>query len=559
MSALTPSTRLGPYEIVALLGVGGMGEVYRANDTNMKRQVAIKVLPASVAVDADRVARFQREAEVLAALNHPNIAHIHGLEKADETIALVMELVEGPTLAERLADGIRASGFGIRESGADKSRTPNPESRRGLPLDEALPIAKQIAEALEAAHEQGIIHRDLKPANINVRDDGTVKVLDFGLAKAMDPASALRASAGQAGLSMSPTLTTPAMMTGVGMILGTAAYMSPEQAKGRVVDKRSDLWAFGAVLYEMLTGQRAFGGEDVSDTLAHVLMKDPDWTALPANTPAPIRKLLRRCLEKDRKRRLPDAADIRLEIEDALTAPTAELSPAAAVVTAPRRVALLVIASVLGTALVTALATWVLIRRGPPPPPTLTRFAIVPPPSQPLSITVVAADRDLALSPDGTSLVYRAGPAGNTQTQLVVRRLDQLETQALTGMSSGLAAVRGPFFSPDGHWIGFFDNSELKKVSIAGGPAITLCKIAGNSRGASWGDDNTILFATDATTGLMRVPAGGGDPKGLTTPDAAQHEGAHWFPSVLPGGRGVLFTIASGGAENARVAASRSC
>src|SRR5262245_4891492 len=291
--ALATGARLGPYEILSALGAGGMGEVYRATDTNLKRQVAIKVLPASVAGDADRLARFQREAEVLAALNHPNIAHIFGLEKADGTFALVMELVEGPTVADRIAQG-------------------------AIPPADALPIAKQIAEALEAAHEQGIIHRDLKPANLKVREDSAVKVLDFGLAKAMEPTGVMSPAA-----SMSPTLTTPAM-TGIGMVLGTAAYMSPEQAKGRPVDKRADLWAFGCVFYEMLTGSRAFEGEDVSDTLANVLKSDPDWSALPATTPAPIRTLLRRCLQKDRKRRLADAADARLEIDDALSAPVAD-------------------------------------------------------------------------------------------------------------------------------------------------------------------------------------------------------------------------------------------
>ena len=277
---VTPGTRLGPYEIVASLGAGGMGEVYRATDTNLKRQVAIKVLPAAVAADTERIARFQREAEILAALNHSNIAHIHGLEKSDGTIALVMELVEGPTLAERIAKG-------------------------PVPLDEAIAIAIQIAEALEAAHERGIIHRDLKPANIKVRSDGTVKVLDFGLAKGMDARDTSSASA-----SMSPTLSIHA--TQAGIILGTAAYMSPEQARGKAVDRRTDIWAFGCVLFEMLTGQRAFGGDDISITLAAVLKDDLTWSALPVDTPAPIRSLLRRCLQKDPRERLRDAGDLRL-------------------------------------------------------------------------------------------------------------------------------------------------------------------------------------------------------------------------------------------------------
>ena len=296
--ALSIGTRLGPYEIVAPLGAGGMGEVYRARDGKLNRDVALKILPDAFASDPDRLARFTREAQTLASLNHPNIAHIHGLEESDPSAgsgqagvrALVMELVEGEDLAVRIARG-------------------------PMPLDEALPIARQIAEALEAAHGQGIIHRDLKPANIKVRADGTVKVLDFGLAKAMDP---LSSSSAAAALANSPTITNPAAMTAAGIVLGTAAYMSPEQARGKVVDKRTDIWALGCVLYEMLTGSRPFGGDDVTDTIAAVVRADPDWSKLPSDTPTAIRRLLRRCLEKDRMRRLPDAADARLEIDDAL-------------------------------------------------------------------------------------------------------------------------------------------------------------------------------------------------------------------------------------------------
>src|SRR5262245_3333431 len=285
--ALAAGTRLGPYEIFAAIGAGGMGEVYRATDTNLKRAVAIKVLPESVATDRDRLARFQREAEVLASLNHPNIAAIYGIERSAGVSALVMELVEGPTLADRIAQG-------------------------PIPIDEALDIAKQIAEALEAAHEQGIIHRDLKPANIKLRPDGTVKVLDFGLAKALEPVSASNMNATE-----SPTITSPAMMTGVGMLLGTAAYMSPEQARGKAVDKRSDIWAFGCVLYEMLTGQRAFGGEDVTETLASVVKTDPAWNVLPDGVSPSVRTFLHRCLQRNPKQRLHDIADMRLALEGA--------------------------------------------------------------------------------------------------------------------------------------------------------------------------------------------------------------------------------------------------
>ena len=449
LTTLTPGTRLGPYEIVALLGVGGMGEVYRATDTHLKRQVAIKVLPASVAGDPERLARFQREAEVLATLNHPNIAAIYGFEKAAGTFALVMELVEGPTLAEIITGGGR-SAVGARP---DNAHRPSPIAH-GLPLDEALPIAKQIAEALEAAHEHGIIHRDLKPANIKVREDGAVKVLDFGLAKAMEGAGGpgRAGSAGRDDLSQSPTITTPAM-TQAGMILGTAAYMSPEQAKGRIVDKRSDLWAFGAVLYEMLTGRRAFAGDDVSDTIVAVLRDDPNWAALPVDTPATIRKLLWRCLEKDRKRRIESAADARLEIEDALapTAPEARLTGAASAVgaansaatpSAPRSVAPTLIASVLGTALVVGLATWALTRPGPVPA-YVEQFVITTPADAFPSLTLPPSP--LAISPNGRRLVYRTlrGGANNvTDAVLYLRDLAQPEPTPIPGTEGAIA----PFF-----------------------------------------------------------------------------------------------------------------
>ncbi len=306
--SLIPGTRIGSYEIAAQIGAGGMGEVYRARDLKLARDLAIKVLPSAFTNDPERVARFEREARTLASLNHPNIAQIHGLEEADGVKALVMELVEGPTLADRVAQG-------------------------PIPLDEALPIAKQIAEALEAAHEHGIIHRDLKPANIKLRPDGTVKLLDFGLAKAIEGSGG---PGGGIDLMNSPTITSPAMMTGVGMILGTAAYMSPEQAKGRVVDKRSDVWAFGAVLYEMLTARRAFEGDDVSDTLANVLKSQPDWSALPPNVPPAIGVVIRRCLEKDRTRRVADAATVAFILDEAASL-TATAESAARIAESPSR------------------------------------------------------------------------------------------------------------------------------------------------------------------------------------------------------------------------------
>ena len=514
--ALSAGTQLGPYEIQSPLGAGGMGEVYRARDTKLNRDVAIKVLLTTVANDPDRMARFGREAQLLASLNHPHIAQIYGLEEADGVHALVMELVEGPTLADRIAHG-------------------------AIPLDEALAIAKQMAEALEAAHEQGIIHRDLKPANIKVRPDGTVKVLDFGLAKALDPAGASSASA-----TMSPTLSLHA--TQLGIILGTAAYMSPEQAAGKPVDTRSDLWSFGVVLLEMLTGRAAFTGETVSHVLASVLKSDPDWTALPAETPVPVRRLLRRCLEKDRKRRLDSAVAARLEIDDALGAPVPETAASGAV--PARRAAPMTIALALaGAALIAALVTSAVMRRRPPAAVLPSRFAITPPPTQPLRID--RFDRSLAISSDGRHIVYTL-PTDGTGGPLMVRPIDQLDARQL----AGIPIARSPFFSPDGRWIGFFTDTELKKVSIAGGPAITICRLSGGPRGATWSDSETIVFATsDPTTGLWRVPAGGGEPTALTTPNAAEREGDHVFPSLLPNGRGVLFTIAPPGqVEDSRVA-----
>ncbi len=495
-----------------------MGEVYRATDSNLKRSVAIKVLPASVAGDADRLARFQREAEVLAALNHPNIAAIYGLEKTPDFTALVMELVEGEDLSQRIERG-------------------------AIPLDEALPIAKQIADALEAAHEQGIIHRDLKPANIKVRSDGTVKVLDFGLAKAMDPSGSSSPNA-----MNSPTLSMHATQPGI--ILGTAAYMAPEQARGKTVDKRADIWAFGIVVFEMVTGRRAFEGDDISVTLASVLMKDPDWNALPAALPSGLRRLLAACLKKDPKARMRDIGEARQRIEELLSGALEEM-PAAVIAqpaSAPRRRSV-VVASVtlLVGAAVAALATWVLMR---PSPAKLqpVRFAFVPTAAQALAIN--GNDRDLALSPDGTHLVYVAG----NDAHLMVRAIDQLDAVPLRG----IAGVRDPFLSPDGRWVGFVTgvDGEIQKVSIAGGPPLPLCRISGAPRGASWGPDETIVFATTgSTTGLLRVSAAGGEPKVLTTPDTAHGEADHLFPSVLPNGRAVLFTItAAGSIDNAQVA-----
>ena len=512
--------RIGPYEVGEKIGAGGMGEVYRALDTRLNRQVAIKVLLPAVADDPGRLARFSREAQVLASLNHPFIAHVHGLEEmaaaaAGEarTLALVMELVEGPTLAERI--------------------TQSPMS-----VGEALTVASQIAEALEAAHEQGIVHRDLKPANVKIREDGTVKVLDFGLAKALGPPGGAAADSTSA-----PTPDPPPTIDG--LIVGTAAYMSPEQARGRPVEKRADIWAFGCVLYEMLTQRRAFDGDTPTDVIAAVLTSEPDWRRLPVETPDAIRVLLRRCLEKDRKRRLESAADVRLEINDALVAPALEsrVTPAPS-----RRLMPAALLSVAAITLTASIGAWILMRPAPAERVWSSRFAIVTPAGQPLN--VASNDRDVAFSPDGRYLVYRFGGTTTNGSPLMLRALDRLDGRPIGTVD----AAYTPFLAPDSRWIGFFEDSQLKKIATSGGAAVTLAAVRGGVLGASWGDDNTIVFATDdPRTGLWRVSADGGAPTPLTTPDV--HEGEHQFPVVLPGSRGVIFTVAAAGsAAGAQVA-----
>jgi len=497
--SIAAGTRLGSYEVVAQIGAGGMGEVYEARDTKLGRNVAIKVLPAAFVNDSERLSRFQREARMLAALNHPNIAAIYGLEESGPIRALVMELVEGPTLAERIRGG-------------------------AIPLDEALPIARQVADAVEYAHDKNVIHRDLKPANIKVTADGAVKVLDFGLAKAMSEESA------EGDMSNSPTLSMAATRQGV--ILGTAAYMSPEQAKGKPVDRRTDIWAFGCVFYEMLTGKQAFQGEDITEVLASVVKSEPAFDALPARTPALIRNLLRRCLEKNPRRRLGHISEARVLIEDVLSgAVTAEPVAEAAIASAPlawKRA--LPWATGVVVSVMTGFAVWML--RPAPPPLPVSRVVIPLPARDPLAGT---AGSMLALSPDGTQLAYVAG----AQQRIYLRALDAMEAKPLTGTEGATS----PFFSPDGQWIGFFANGKLKKVAVSGGAVLTLCD-AGNPRGGTWGANDTIVFAAGNTTGLSQVPAAGGESGALTK----LKEGvlSHRWPQFLPDGKTILYTIGVG-------------
>ncbi len=483
-----------------------MGEVYRAADTKLRRDVAIKVLPSALASDPDRLARFQREAEVLASLNHPHIAQIYGLEDADGVKALVMELVEGVTLADRIA-------------------------QHRLPPNEALPIARQIAEALEAAHAQGIIHRDLKPANVKVRPDGTVKVLDFGLAKAMAPAVA--SSGGQGGPSDSPTLTTPAM-TEAGMILGTAPYMSPEQARGKAVDKRTDIWAFGCLVFEMLAGQAAFAGDGVSETLARIIEREPDWQALPVSTPPPIRRLLRRCLQKDPARRLDSAAVARFDVEEAMAPVGQEDDRVAPRFVRWRRALPWALTAASAVALALVLLFGGLRRDVATQAPIRVHVGLG------AEATLATVERGAAaiLSPNGQALVFvahrRTGAAS-----LYVRRLDQLDAMPLPGTEG----AHSPFFSPDGQWIAFFADAKLKKVAVSGGAPVTICDTP-DGRGGWWAADGSLVYApffpgTDRG-GLLRVSSNGGMPMPVTS--LAEGEVAHGWPQVLPGGNALLFT-----------------
>jgi Tol biopolymer transport system component len=547
--ALPSGTRLGPYEVTAQIGVGGMGEVYKATDTNLKRAVAIKVLPTAVASDAERLARFQREAEVLAALNHPNIAAIYGLERAAGITALVMELIEGPTLADRVAQG-------------------------AMPIDEALPIAKQIAEALEAAHEQGIIHRDLKPANIKVRSDGTVKVLDFGLAKAMEPA----AGAMSPNASLSPTITSPALMTGVGVILGTAAYMSPEQARGKSVDKRADIWAFGCVVHEMLTGRTAFAGETVADIIASILHNEPGWSRLPASTPEPVQRLLRRCLQKDARHRLRDIADARMELDDAISG-TGQMQaidvpmrtrwprvlPAAAITVSVLAIGLVIWSRTVPRSVDSAvnlqrITDFVGMEEQPAASPDGKTAAFIAPVDgrrqvwvrllaggAPLQITRDDADHEQPRwAPDSSSLIYFSGAAREGDPGML------WEISALGGTPRRIAVSQGAGdISHDGRRIATFrtqgNRTVLAIVERDGSKSERVLALPALSEFSSprWSpDDRSIAFVGAIEIAFNRalyvMDVAGGEAKQIA--NAQNIQGVAW----LPGGSGLVYSSSAG-------------
>jgi serine/threonine protein kinase len=509
--ALASGQRIGVYEVIGPIGAGGMGEVYRARDTRLGRDVALKILPDVFAADPDRLARFEREAQVLASLNHPHIAAIHGFEESGSVRALVMELVEGDTLADRIATG-------------------------ALPLDDALAIAKQIADALEAAHDRGVVHRDLRPANIKITPAGVVKVLDFGLAKAIEAIGATPRD-----VSASPTITSPAM-TNAGVIIGTAAYMSPEQAKGVAADQRSDIWAFGVVLFEMLTGQRAFSGDSVTETLAFVLTKEPEWKTLPSTTPAALRRLLRRCLTKDRRDRLAHASDVRLEIADAVRSPDESAVPREVRMSRPQR---LMFATALIVALLAgALATFAAMRNRSVAAPEIAHLEI----TSPANATIISGSVPM-LSPNGKLIAFPAVDLRDGVSRIWIRPVDSLEARSLTGteLTSDSFSV---FWSPDNLQLAFATGAggTLKKISINGGPAQTLCKLPTPQSilvGGSWNRDDVIIFG-DVYGGLTRTSAIDGGCAALTRPQAMQ---GHLFPEFLPDGKHFVY-IANAGIED---------
>jgi len=524
---LAPGTRIGPYEITAQQGAGGMGEVYRAKDTRLNRTVAIKALQSTGAADPDRISRFEREAQLLASLNHPNIGGIHGLEQStgsgQAAVYLVLEFIDGRPL-----DSI------IREGGA-------------LAAPDALAIARQIADAIAAAHEKGIIHRDLKPANVMVTADGQVKVLDFGLGKAIGDESAAASNT-----SNSPTMTIGG--TQAGLILGTAGYMSPEQAKGRTADRRSDVWSFGCVLFEMLAGSRAFEGEDVTDTIAAIVRGEPNWSALPSSTPAALRTLIERCLIKDRTQRLADMAVVRYALGETVGSQVLGSSGAQVPGSSGSQVlgsvrarwpllAAVAVVSIVATAAV--MRYWSSAPAAPTTTGPLARFSVVLPDGDGVAYTNMAP---LAISPDGTLLAYAGARAG--KIQLFVHEFSSGETRALEGTEG----ARSPFFNTDGRWIGFFANGKLRKITI-GGTTLREIADAPDARGGSWGVDDNIYFAPTNASGLWKVPAAGGvAATQLTTLDPAAAEISHRNPYVLPDGKALLFMVWTGpGSDEHRI------
>ncbi len=517
-------TTVAHYKIIDKLGEGGMGEVYRGHDSQLGREVAVKVLPELFVEDEERLARFEREARMLAALDHANIAAIYGLEEVDGKRFLIMQLAEGETLQERIKSG-------------------------PLPTQDALKIARQIAEALESAHAKGIIHRDLKPANVKVDPQGQVKVLDFGLAKAVegDPTT----SGSHPSLMESPTLT--AQMTGKGVLLGTAAYMSPEQARGEAADKRADLWAFGVVLWEMLTGHQLFVGKTMSDTLAGVLRDEPDLEALPHSTPASVRRLLRRCLEREVHERLPDAATARLEIEDALAgrSDSEDTEVVGAVPAAPVWKRALPW-GLLAAAVIALLG--VLIAGGAPEGAPQRQIRL----NTELSTDPLFVDlgSSVVLSPDGSQIAYVSIGADRTDT-LWLRSLDQLDSLQIYSAQQGENPYH-PFFSPDGKWLAFATPGEIKKVPVTGGTPMTLCEVE-RSRGATWTEGDQVVLAPSGSGPLHMVPAAGGEPQPLTELNEERQEFSHRWPFALPGGKTVLYTIGhrnmTRGADQAFIAA----
>jgi serine/threonine-protein kinase len=556
--SLVPGTRLGGYEVLAKLGEGGMGEVYRARDTKLIRDVAIKILPDLFAHDSERVARFAREAQTLASLNHPNIAQIYGiLEEAPAEAGTH----DSQTAHDRQADN-SGNARNVTDVGAGFSRRQTHLhalvmelvegddlsviiARGAMPLAEALPIAKQMAEALEAAHEQGIVHRDLKPANIKVRADGTVKVLDFGLAKALDPAG----TSGSGSAEHSPTMTAAAFAQGfggpgtqMGMILGTAAYMAPEQARGKAVDKRADIWAFGVVVYEMLTGRRLFPGEEISDTLAAVLRQDVDWQALPASMPPPLAALLRRCLERDPKQRLRDIGEARHTLEDLRSggaAPASALSSTPAVPVPGRRglsiplAAALIVAALAGSSFATR---WFFAAPAPAAAGAI-RLSIALPEGDAIGESNLLP---LAISPDGSRIAYTG--VRNGVQQLYLRSLSDAAPVAIVGSDS----ARSPFFSPDSQWVGFFAQGKVMKTAVESGAVQLVADGAGDTRGGAWGPDGLIYFAPSNASGLFKVASAGGTPVPFTTLNREQGEISHRWPHILPDGRTMLMGVWTG-------------